>query len=417
LAESFTITIQLVNMNRKSILAAALSLCLVTAAIAQENRISYSLSSNNGHSSVSITDDNLNFKLSYTGDISFTDDEKNFKSFPSDGFLRYQKNGTILIVTLDAAGKIAYEINGGDKKTVLNDNEKDVVASAIRLMIEYGIGAKERVARIYQGGGTKAVMEEVRNMKTDYVRGQYLQFLLATNNLSPADMTEIAEDAQTLISSDYEKGRLLQAFSSKYLGNEGTARAFLGAVKSIHSDYEKAMAVKTILHQQLTDQEFTAVIEITTTISSDYEKGGVLSGVIDANTISESRFAEVIHAAAAIAGDYEKGQVLKKVFATGVTIPEAAFGETLDAVGTISGDYEKAGVLKKMAGSTIKSEADWISLIRATAKINGDYEKGETLRFIAEKMPGSETEKEAYNKAARTIAGDFEYGKTIRALK
>ncbi|HSZ84663.1 MAG TPA: hypothetical protein VK787_01460, partial [Puia sp.] len=357
-------------MNRKLILIAALTLCLAWSGYTQENHASFSVSDNNGHSSVSINDDNLNFKLSYSGEISFTDDEKGFRSFPNDGFLRYQKNGTTLIVTIDASGKIAYEINGGDKKTTLNNDEKNVVASAIRVMIDYGIGAKDRVARIYQNGGTKAVMDEVKNMKTDYVRGLYLQFLLKTNSLSSTDMMEIANVVQSLISSDYEKGQLLEAFSSKYLGNAATAKAFLSAVKSIHSDYEKAKAVKNILHQELTDDEFTAVIDITNTISSDYEKAGVLTDVIDGNKISESRFAEVIHASTRISADYEKGIVLKKVFATGINIPESAFGETLDAASTISSDYEKAGVLKKIAASDIKSEANWISLIKATEKIN-----------------------------------------------
>src|SRR5580693_5581790 len=132
-------------MKGKTMLVTALAACMSLTGRAQENHSSYSVSSNNGHTSVSITDENLDFKVSYSGEIAFTDDEKSFQSFPSDGFLRYQKNGTTLIVTQDASGKIAYEINGGEKKTVLSEEEKSVVASAIRIMIEYGIGAKDRV--------------------------------------------------------------------------------------------------------------------------------------------------------------------------------------------------------------------------------------------------------------------------------
>jgi hypothetical protein len=404
-------------MKGKIMLVSAIAVCMTLAGYAQENHNSVSVSNNNGHTSVTISDDNLDLKVSYTGEIAFSADEKSFQTFPNDGFLRYQKNGTTLIVTQDASGKIAYEINGGDKKTVLSEDEKAVVASAIRLMIEYGIGAKDRVARIYQNGGAKAVLDEVKNLKTDYVRGTYLQFLLATSSLSASDMQDIAGIVESQISSDYEKGRLLEAFSSKYLGNPSTAKAFLSAVKSIHSDYEKAKAVKGILHQELTNEEFTAVIDITNTINSDYEKAGVLANVIDGNKISEPRFGEVIHAVSKISSDYEKAGVLKKVFATGVSIPDANFGETLDAAGTLNSDYEKAGVLKKMAGSPIHSDANWISLIRATEKINADYEKGETLRFIAEKMPSADAVKEAFSKAAKTITSDNEYGKTIRSLK
>ncbi|HLK27866.1 MAG TPA: hypothetical protein VKT28_04750 [Puia sp.] len=405
-------------MNRKLILIAVISFCIVSAGYSQEHHASYSVSTNNGHSSISITDDKLNFSFSYsTGDISFTDDEKGFKSFPNDGFLRYQKDGKRLIVTTDASGKIAYEINGGDKKTTLSEDEKELVANVIKVMIDYGVGAKDRVSRLYKNGGTKAVMDEVKNMKTDYVKSIYLQFLLSTNSLSAADMTEIANNVQSMISSDYEKGKLLEAFSSKYLGNAATAKAFLEAVKSIHSDYEKAKAVKGILHQELSDEQFTNVIDITNTINSDYEKAGVLKEVIENNKISASRFTEVLHASTKISSDYEKAGVLKKVFETGVRVPENAFAETLDAAGSIGSDYEKAGVLKKLAESEIKSDENWITLINATAKLGGDYEKGETLRFIATKMPGSEAVKDAYMKSAKTIGADYEYGKTIRALK
>jgi hypothetical protein len=404
-------------MTKKLILLSALALCCACTAYSQGNHSSYSVSNNEGHSSISITDENVNFKLSYTGEIVFADDEKSFKTFPSDGFLRYQKNGTTLIVTLDASGKIAYEFNGGDKKTTLSDEEKNVVANAIQLMIEYGMGAKNRVEHIYKNGGTKAVMEEVKNMKTDYVRSLYLQYLLSTNSLSASDMTDIGSYIQSSISSDYEKGKLLESFSSKYLGNAETAKAFLDAVKSIHSDYEKAKAVKGILHQELSDEQFTAVINITNTIASDYEKAGVLTNVIEGNKISPARFTEVLHAAAKINSDYEKGQVLKKVFASGVRVPESAFAETLDATGTIGSDYEKAGVLKNLANSDIKTDANWILLIRATEKINADYEKAETLRLIASKMPASNDVKDAYMKSAKTIGADYEYGKTIRAIK
>jgi len=408
---------QFFDMNRKLKLVAILTFSLVLRGYPQGQHASFSVSNNDGHSSISITDDNLNVKLSYTGEISFTDDEKGFKNFPNDGFLRYQKNGTTLIVTVDASGKVAYEINGGDKKTTHSADEKNIVADVIRGMIDYGVGARDRVERIYKKGGAKAVIDEVKNIKTDYARGQYLKFLLGTNTLSPADMTEIAGDVQSLISSDYEKGQLLDAFSAKYLGNAATAKAFLEAVKSIHSDYEKAKAVKGILHQELSDEQFAAVIDITNTIGSDYEKAGVLSDVIEGNKISASRFAGVLHATSRISSDYEKSVVLKKVFAGTAQVPESAFGETLEAAGTINSDYEKAGVLKSLASTDIKSEANWISLIQATAKINADYEKGETLRFIAARMPVSDAIRDTFMKAAKTINSDFEYGKTIRSLK
>src|ERR1700691_3268313 len=116
---------------RKSILVYFLAACSFSWSVAQNGHasVSSSYSNNDGHHNISINDENGSFRLDYSGEseISFSDDETAIKNFPTDGFLRYEKNGKTLLVTVDAAGKIAYEINGGDKKYNLDANEKAVV--------------------------------------------------------------------------------------------------------------------------------------------------------------------------------------------------------------------------------------------------------------------------------------------------
>jgi deoxyribose-phosphate aldolase len=366
--------------------------------------------------SIIINDDNGSLEVKYTGEISFNEEETAIRSISRDGYLKFKKNGRKLVVTADDNGLPVYEINGADKKNTLNDDEKAFLTEAIKVMIEYGVGAKDRVERIHKKGGSKAVMEETKNMKSDYVKSIYLEYLLETNTLSPTEMTEIANNVQFLIKSDFEKGKLLKKFSSKYLANDATAHAYLGAVKSISSDFEKAGAVKVILNQTLTQEQFLQVMEVANSIGSDFEKANVLKEVIANNKISPNEFSEVLHAASRIGSDFEKANVLKQIVKND-KLPEEQFTETLSVVTSVGSDFEKANVLKQIAGTEMKEESQWISLIGSTEKVSSDFEKSNVLSDIAVKMPPSENVKSAYMKAAKTISSDYDYGRAIRAIK
>src|SRR5580704_775369 len=98
--------------------------------------------SENGQHSITINDDNGSLEVKYTGEISFNEEETAISSISTGGYLKYIKNGRKLVVTADANGQLIYEINDGDKKSTLNDDEKAFLAEAVKMMIEYGVGAK-----------------------------------------------------------------------------------------------------------------------------------------------------------------------------------------------------------------------------------------------------------------------------------
>jgi uncharacterized protein YeeX (DUF496 family) len=400
---------------KKTIITFLLTACIFLLCTSQK-RTSSSIYSENGQHSIIITDENGSLEVKYMGEISFNEDETAISSISQDGYLKYKKNGKKLVATADANGHPLYEINDGDKKSTLNDDERAFLTEAIKVMIEYGVGAKDRVQRIYHKGGSKAVMEELKNMKSDYVKSIYLEYLLETSSLSTAEMTEIANNVRFLIQSDFEKGKLLKKFSSQYLADDATAQAFLGAVKSIKSDFEKANAVKVILSQTLKPGQFSQVLEVANSIGSDFEKANVLKEVIANNKISPNQFSEVLKSTSGINSDFEKANVLKQILKND-KLPEDQFTETLSVVTSVGSDFEKANVLKLMAGTEIKDESHWINLIGSTSKVSSDFEKSNVLSDIAVKMPATENVKSAYLKAAKAISSDFDYGRAIRAIQ
>src|SRR5579862_1678535 len=400
---------------RKYIYTAVLACSMLFSYSQKKSSISYNTSSNGNQHSVTINDDELSLSLVYTGDIAFNDAEDAIASLAPDGYLRYKKNGKKLVVNADSRGEITYEFNDGDKKTELNAEEKAFLADAIKVMIEYGVGAKERVARIYKKGGSGAVLVEVKNMKTDYVRGIYLDFLLETNTLTTTDMTTIADNIHFLMQSDYEKGELLGKFSSKYLSNPTTAQAYLGAVKSINSDFEKGKAVKAILRQELTSEQFSAVLDVANSIGSDYEKAGVLKEVLAGSRVTPTQFPDLLRAVARIQSDFEKSGVLKQILQDN-RIPEDQFKATMAIVASLGSDYEKAGVLKEVLSNNKIPASEFVDMLNATTHIQGDYEKAGVLKQI---LKDSSIPDEEFNEtlaAVGSIGSDFEKAGVLKQL-
>lgn len=393
--------------------------CLVLSCSSQKGTKSVSYSSDGngsrGQHSISIDDLNGSLEIKYSGDIIFNDEETGIKSISPAGYLKFKRNGKMITAAADANGRLMYAVNGGDEKPELNDKEAMQMANAIKTLIAYGIGAKERVAKIYNKGGSTAVLNEVQHMNGDYVKSIYLDYLLETKPLNTDELTEIADKTATLVESDFEKSKLLKKFSGRYLTNPATTQAYFRAVESIGADFEKANALKSILNEPLAPAQFTDVLEVVKSIGSDFEKANVLKVVLR-NKIPGEQFSELLKATATISSDFEKANIIKEIIKNG-NIPENRFNETLAAIDRISSDFEKANVLKLVAASDIATAQQWLNLINATANVSSDFEKSNILVNIASKMPADDEVRSAYLQTAKTLSSDFEYGKAVKAVK
>ena len=436
---------------KKIMLTYLLSTISMLSCISQKNtNVSYSRNDDGNIRTYTYNNDEVRIEIKYTGDIYFNESETAVQSVSANGYLRYNKDGNKIYISPGDNGTVFYEINGGDKKTSLDASESAFLAAAIKTLIEHGVGAKDRVARIYKKDGTAAVLKEVVNLKADYVKGIYMNYLLETNTLSKADMIDIANKVATIMESDFEKRKLLSDFSKKYLSDEATTLAYLKAVKTIGSDFEKSNATKHILSEPLTAAQFTEVLSLTQNIGSDFEKSNVLKEVLANNKISTAQFSEVLKATATIGSDFAKASVLREIFDNNTIsagqfseviktiatigsdfekaniiknvldnnkLPESQFNEMLDAISEIGSDFEKANVLKQVARQKIINESQWLNLISKTEKLSSDFEKSNVLIEIASHMPIAEKVKAAYMKTAKTISSDHEYGRVMRVLK
>lgn len=375
----------------------------------------YSINNHDGKTVISINDETGRLRLETRGSIAFTDDETGIKSISYDGYVKFRKNGNKLEAETNGSGVVVYTVNDGTPVTTLNENDRKVLVRAIKEMINVGFDAKNRASRLYTKGGSSAVLTAITDIRSDYVKSMYFEYLVIDNKLTSDEMTAVARAIGQELSSDYEKGKLLQKISTGYLDDERTATAYLDAVNTISSDYEKANAIKNVVDQPLTPAQYGQVLTITGNISSDYEKANVLKQLIGHGTPSENNANSFLMVTENISSDYEKAGVLKALLAEGVPV-NTSFTKFLDVAGNIGSDYERSEVLKKMAKSNIASEDQWLGLIKETEKIAGDNEKSDVMIEIAKWMPKSDRVKTAYMLSAKTITAEYSYAQAIKAV-
>jgi hypothetical protein len=355
-------------------------------------------------------------EIESSGEIRFTDDESAIQSISKYGYIRYRKNDQKLFAGYTNKGDLKYELFDNGKKINPESPEgKKFIADAIKEMIATGMDAEGRFIRVIAKGGVRAVLTEVDRLDNDFIKSMYLEFLIASDSLKPAQLVEITNKIDKKLGSDFEKGKLLKKYTANHLKDSLTSTAYFEAVKNVGSDFEKANALKYIIKQQLGKAQYGSVINASNSVGSDFEKANILKELIRAGKVDSSLANPFLEATNRIGSDFEKANIIKEMIDYGLYANES-FGNLLGSIGRVGSDFERANILKKLAARDIKADAHWIGLIEKTAELSSEFEKCNVLLQIASHMPKSEEVKASYMKAAKTINAEHEYGRAVKAL-
>ena len=367
-------------------------------------------------SRIIVNNGNGRLEIESTGEIRFTDDESSIQSISKNGYVRYRKNDQKLFAGYTNKGDLKYELFDNGKKINPESVEgKKFIADAIQEMIATGIDAQGRFKRLIEKGGQQAVLTEVDRLDNDFLKSMYLENLIASDSLKPAQIFEITNKIDKKLGSDFEKGKLLKKYTAAHLKDSLTSTAYFEAVKNVGSDFEKANALKYILKQPLDKMQYGSVISVSNTVGSDFEKANILKELIHEGKVDTSLVNPFLEASNRIGSDFEKANILKEIIDYGL-YANGSFANLLGSVGTVGSDFERANILKKLAARDIKVQEQWIGLIEKTAELSSEFEKCNVLLQIASHMPKSEEVKATYMKAAKTINAENEFGRAVKAL-
>jgi len=320
------------------------------------------------------------------GDIRFNDDLTDIRSISQGGFFDLSvREGEVLtrLVFKPTQGEL-------DRRYTLDGAERSWDARAqnwfadflLELDRQTGFAVDVRFPKLL-ARGVPAVFDEIQNLGGDYVRGLYFQRLIDRATLSPSEVRKTLELAGRDVRSDYELARILVGVSDRYgLPDEATRAAFLNAVNSLSSDYERNRALFALLSRSdLSPREASAVLQSASALKSDYELARTLVAMTEKKLISPDLQSLYLENAAKISSDYERARVLIALLGTG-ELPDKVVGKVIAVASSIKGDYDRARVLVAVANAYTLSGDARDAYLAAARSISSEYERNRALAAL-----------------------------------
>jgi hypothetical protein len=361
--------------------------------------------------------------LSYDGKITFTDDERDIKSITPGGYFRYSKttfgNKREVFIQSGSDGTLRRKYYVGRSEEPYEPEGRQWLAEMLpEIIATTGLGAEDRIRRIYAKTGLNGALAEIAKIDNDYAQASYYSYLLALPGLKDQDLPGVLAHLNRNMDSDYEKSKLLRQIAPRYLQNTKNTQQYLTAVAGLDSDYEKARVLTYVLQTPaLNPASCELVIPAVARIDSDYEQAKVLRAVLAKPELSSKAHKEVISLARNLSSDYDKNRVLLVLIANPKYV-SANFGELLGSINTLESDYEKCRALTSLVGKQKLSTQQYLQLFPVVSTLESSYEKSRTLQKIRATMPTDNAEiRAAYVKAAKTINSEYEYRKVIAGLE
>ncbi len=400
--------------------------------------------------------DDCSVDLKAEGDIRFNADASDLESISSGGFFEVsERRGSELrqmrVTPSSESLQYVYKLNGTQKP--VDAATKTWFAHFLLTLERYtGFSADSRVPQMLKQGGPGAVLDEINNLQSDYVRGIYFRKLLDQPNLPGPIIMRIITQAGQQITSDYEMARVLMEVSEKYqLADEASRTAFLNAANHLKSDYEHSRVLLALLKRpnisrenvkmaldsaatiksdyeksrilvtlaefkRFDDNDVAAYLKLVPEIHSDYEKSRSIIALMNSHGLNGASTSKILDAAAAIGSDYEKSRILTSL-AEMSTFTESQIDSYLKLVDAIHSDYEKSRSLITLLERNKLSNTSAARVLDAVTHIQSDNEKSRVLLTLAQKYPMEGALREKYISTANTISGDFERKRALAAVQ
>lgn len=254
--------------------------------------------------------------ITSTGRVVFTDDLRDVKSVSDGGSLTVQTRRLLSSRRLEISAS-----NGSvNRKYFVNNSGEPWTEESGRwladelpfLVRRSGVSADERVKQITEAKGVNAVLDEIRLLYTDSVRGRYFRALFETSRLDAADVNAAFRLASDLISSSSELGRTLDAALTAGLqDNDG----FFYAATRISSSAEKSRLLTEVLEKsELSPARQVDFLSAAATIGSSAACAGVLDAFITRYQLAQEpiRTAFLV-ALKAVDSNFERRRLLERV--------------------------------------------------------------------------------------------------------
>ena len=351
------------------------------------------------------------------GKIDFNDAETDIASLGAGGTARLEerRGGVAQRIEVAARGdqlERRYFVN--EHEQPYDDKARALMATAVKELVRTGINAEARVKRIHARGGAKAVLDEIDEIHSDYVRGLYLGVLAGLGRLGPSDLDHALNLAGGM-QSDYERRQAMTALFDKQSLDAPRQVTFLQHATRFSGDYERAELLVGVVPRLADDAAVRqAWLEAALGVRSDYERRRTFEAMLSLGGLDDAQLGRVVEASASMKSDYEHRELLAAA-AQRLHDVDAVAPAYIRSAQSIHSDYEHREALLALihAGKLGVKGAD--AVLDSAAQIKAGYECREVLVALARVMP-SDTALLAHYRAVSARLPDYERGEADRAL-
>ena len=276
------------------------------------------------------------YEVKYKGKIVVTDNDKDIKSISPGGYLYIEKmafgNERSIKIESDLNGKLTKKYYEGNTEVSFENKGKEWLAEIlIDVIRSSGVGAEERVKRIYKIKGIDGFLEEIESISSSYsketkvmfieidvyhhsnksIRNLYYQILINEVQLTENDLSKLIPYL-TEIKSNSTKGTLIREILYKYsLSNENLVK-LLELTQTLDYNTERGSVLR-VLNPKLPDNERVtdAYFEIINDMEINSEKGNVIKHLLNTQTnLSKSLYYKILQSISDFSSEREKGALL-----------------------------------------------------------------------------------------------------------
>ncbi len=366
----------------------------------------------NGYN-VNWSNDRHRIQVSSDGDIIIGDDDRSIVSITKGGFLGIlettRRVRREIEIESNRKGELTYDYyEDGDAEEFDDDAREwlgDVIEEAIN---KTGLGAGQRVERIYAKSGLDGVLDLIEDIESDFVRGIYFNHLIEDEDLSSKEWAKMLEAATHIIESDYEMAELLITGAENVEMNDDLIDAYVDAAGSMDSDYETRRVLSTIdFGRKSSPKLVIAVLRIAGEIESDYEKAELLMDMVPLLNGDNDLRRAYVDAIISMESDYEIRRVLSEISFDNDL--DATLLKTILSIAVrIGSDYEKAELLIQLADYTQKDPELKEMVLNSIGDIDSDYELSRILKAQRINCSSSPEAFEQIIKLADGMDSDYE---------
>jgi beta-lactamase regulating signal transducer with metallopeptidase domain len=197
-----------------------------------------------------------------------------------------------------------------------------------------------------------------------------------------------------------------------------TLIAVTRAATRLANDNEKAELLITVAKHYIRDDELrTAYLDAVATMTSDYDRSRALLPWLLKDSLPMTAVAGVVKVVSSMTADNTRADLLVRVASDYPGLTDPVRAALIATLASFTSDYDRGRTIAAIVATAGLSTADVTSVIVATTSMTSDYEKANALIGLAHRYPLDDSAaRKAYFRSAETMTSSYDYRRTVSAV-